>query len=109
MSLRSGKYHFQTAVPDVKGAGVDKTAAEIAKPPAKPASETVKKTVESQSVQVPVGKVKTQQPLVALTFDDGPDPLTLKLLDLLKTRNAKATKTPVPAISSFCTRGSQIR
>ena len=36
--------------------------------------------------------VKTQEKVVALTFDDGPDPLyTGFLLDVLKTKNVKAT------------------
>ena len=40
----------------------------------------------------PIDKVKTKQPLVALTFDDGPNPTNApKLLDLFKKNNAKAT------------------
>ena len=37
-------------------------------------------------------RVKTNQKVVALTFDDGPDPrFTPKILDILKKNNAKAT------------------
>ena len=40
----------------------------------------------------PISKVNTKQLLVALTFDDGPNPTnTPKLLDLFKKNNAKAT------------------
>ena len=39
-----------------------------------------------------ITNVTTQQPVVALTFDDGPHPVyTPELLDMLKRRNAKAT------------------
>lgn len=41
---------------------------------------------------VTVSSVSVQQPIVALTFDDGPHPtLTPQLLDVLKKYNAKAT------------------
>ena len=37
-------------------------------------------------------KVNTQQKIVALTFDDGPDPIdTPKVLDILKEKNVRAT------------------
>jgi peptidoglycan-N-acetylglucosamine deacetylase len=38
-----------------------------------------------------VWKVNTTVPVVALSFDDGPGPYTEKVLDMLKTHNAKAT------------------
>ncbi|WP_440412270.1 polysaccharide deacetylase family protein [Neorhizobium petrolearium] len=38
-----------------------------------------------------VGKVK----LIALTYDDGPTAVTSRILDVLKTRNAKATFFPI--------------
>ena len=39
-----------------------------------------------------ITSVSTSQPVVALTFDDGPDPLcTPRLLDVLQEHNAKAT------------------
>jgi peptidoglycan/xylan/chitin deacetylase (PgdA/CDA1 family) len=40
----------------------------------------------------PVGNVRTCQPLVALTFDDGPDPRwTPQILDILAEHNARAS------------------
>ena len=42
--------------------------------------------------QTPVERVETKQPLVALTFDDGPNPVnTPKLLALFKKTGVKAT------------------
>jgi peptidoglycan/xylan/chitin deacetylase (PgdA/CDA1 family) len=42
--------------------------------------------------QATVTRIATRQPLVALTFDDGPHPrLTPQLLDLLKVNNVRAT------------------
>jgi peptidoglycan-N-acetylglucosamine deacetylase len=39
-----------------------------------------------------ITSVSTSQPMVALTFDDGPDPMcTPRLLDILQKHNAKAT------------------
>ena len=40
----------------------------------------------------PIDNVKTKQPMVALTFDDGPNPVNAPILmDLFKKHNAKAT------------------
>jgi peptidoglycan/xylan/chitin deacetylase (PgdA/CDA1 family) len=39
----------------------------------------------------PIGNVKTDQPVVALTFDDGPCWLTPKFLELFKKEGVKAT------------------
>ena len=38
-----------------------------------------------------INKIPTTQPLVALTFDDGPNQFTPKILDILKATGAKAT------------------
>lgn len=48
--------------------------------------------VPPTNVGVSYSQVKTDQPVLSITFDDGPHPsLTPKLLDILKERNVKAT------------------
>ena len=49
-------------------------------------------TTPPAGVRVSYSSVKTDQKILAMTFDDGPNPsLTPKLLDLLKERNIKCT------------------
>ncbi len=44
-----------------------------------------------QAADTPIYMIKSAEKLVALTFDDGPDPQTLKILDLLTKEGVHAT------------------
>jgi peptidoglycan/xylan/chitin deacetylase (PgdA/CDA1 family) len=49
-------------------------------------------TVPPAGARISYSSVNIKQPVVAMTFDDGPHPsLTPKLLDILKERNIKCT------------------
>src|SRR4051794_38727678 len=63
-------------------------------PPLSPRAMRVKRLIDAtyRVLAGAITSVETEQPLVALTFDDGPDPLsTPSVLRLLERHNARAT------------------
>jgi peptidoglycan/xylan/chitin deacetylase (PgdA/CDA1 family) len=80
--------------PEVSAEPVVSTEPEVDIPAAvKPTRKPESTTVPKQRGSGPAGSLmRTGQPGVALTFDDGPDPVnTPRLLDLLKRTHVKAT------------------
>lgn len=61
-------------------------------PPGEPGSPSRTRTQRAQAQPDALFRVRTAEPIVALTFDDGPDPLhTPYVLDLLRRASATAT------------------
>jgi peptidoglycan-N-acetylglucosamine deacetylase len=99
-SIQLGNRPEEAAVPARPQAGQIQSVVPGAEPAVVPAEETAAPAVAAlpppparrAAPRHSYNSISTSQPVVAMTFDDGPHPeLTPKLLDILKQRNIRAT------------------